>query len=86
MKSGSEIGILEAIDDYAGFGPGGLIEDLTLGLGSVWPNHSAFKRVAIVIMTEWITHTLHVPASIVSGEMSVFRIDELKDAKHWAAG
>ncbi|MGI9162183.1 MAG: STAS/SEC14 domain-containing protein [Mycobacterium sp.] len=86
MKSGREIRIVEVIDDYDGFGPGGLMEDLKLGIGSVWPNHSAFKRVAVVTNTEWITHTLHALAWIVPGEMAVFRLDELEAAKRWAAG
>lgn len=86
LTSGREIRIVEVIDDYAGFGPGGLMEDLKLGIGSVLPNHSAFKRIAIVTNTEWITHTLHALAWIVPGEMAVFRLDELERAKQWAAG
>ena len=86
LTSGREIRIVEVIDDYAGFGPGGLMEDLKLGIGSVLPNHSAFKRIAIVTNAEWITHTLHALAWIVPGEMAVFRLDELERAKQWAAG
>ena len=48
LKTG-EIRIVEVIaSDYEGFGPGGLVEDLKLGLGSVLPHHSAFRRIAIV--------------------------------------
>lgn len=48
LKSG-EIRIVEVIDsDYQGFGPGGLVEDLKLGLGAVLPHHSAFRRIAVV--------------------------------------
>ena len=39
-----EIRIVEVIaSDYEGFGPGGLAEDLKLGLGTVLPHYSAFK-------------------------------------------
>ena len=34
--------------DYQGFGPGGLVEDLKLGLGTLFTRHAAFKRVAVV--------------------------------------
>ncbi len=86
LKSGEEIRIVEVIDDYAGFGPGGLLEDLKLGLGTVLPHRSSFKRIAIVTDTEWITHTLHALAWIVPGEMAVFGLDEIERAKQWAAG
>lgn len=86
MKSGSEIRIVEVIDGYSGFGPGGLLEDLKLGLGTVLPHHASFKRIAIVTDTDWITHTLHALAWIVPGEMKVFGLDEIEAAKQWAAG
>lgn len=86
LKSGGEIRIVEVIDDYTGFGPGGLMEDLKLGLGTVLPHHASFKRIAIVTDTDWITHTLHALAWMVPGELRVFRLDEIDDAKDWAAG
>jgi hypothetical protein len=86
LKTG-EIRILEVIaSDYAGFGPGGFVEDLKLGLGTVLPHHSAFKRIAIVSDKEWVAHTLHALAWLVPGELAVFGLDELERAKEWAAG
>jgi hypothetical protein len=86
LKTG-EIRIVEVIaSDYAGFGPGGLVEDLKLGLGTVLPHHSAFKRIAIVSDKEWVAHTLHALAWMVPGELAVFGLDELERAKEWAAG
>ena len=76
LKTG-EIRIVEVIaSDYEGFGPGGLIEDLKLGLGTVLPHHSAFKRIAIVSDKEWVGHTLHALAWMVPGELAVFGLDE----------
>ncbi|HEY1442142.1 MAG TPA: STAS/SEC14 domain-containing protein [Mycobacterium sp.] len=86
LKTG-EIRIVEVIaSDYEGFGPGGLVEDLKLGLGTVLPHHSAFKRIAIVSDKEWVGHTLHALAWMVPGELAVFGLDELERAKEWAAG
>lgn len=86
FKAG-EIRIVEVIaSDYEGFGPGGLVEDLKLGLGTVLPHHSAFKRIAIVTDKEWVAHTLHALAWLVPGELAVFGLDELERAKEWAAG
>lgn len=86
LKTG-EIRIVEVIDsDYEGFGPGGLVEDLKLGLGTVLPHHSAFRRIAVVSDKEWVAHTLHALAWMVPGELAVFGLDELEAAKEWAAG
>ncbi|MGE2815110.1 STAS/SEC14 domain-containing protein [Mycobacterium heidelbergense] len=86
VKAG-EIRIVEVIEpDYEGFGPGGLVEDIKLGLGTVLPHHSAFKRIAVVSDKEWVAHTLHALAWLVPGELALFGLDELERAKQWAAG
>ncbi|OBH60313.1 STAS/SEC14 domain-containing protein [Mycobacterium sp. E2479] len=86
LKAG-EIRIVEVIDsDYEGFGPGGLVEDLKLGLGTVLPHHSAFRRIAVVSDKEWVAHTLHALAWMVPGELAVFGLDQLERATQWAAG
>ena len=82
-----DIRIVEVIaPDYEGFGPGGLVEDLKLGLGTVFKHHSAFKRIAVVSDKEWVAHTLHALAWMVPGELAIFGLDELDRAKEWAAG
>jgi hypothetical protein len=83
----AEIRIVEVIaPDYEGFGPGGLVEDLKLGLGAIFKHHSAFKRIAVVTDKEWAVHTLHALAWMVPGELALFGLDELDRAKEWAAG
>jgi hypothetical protein len=86
LKAG-EIRIVEVIaSDYEGFGPGGLVEDLKLGLGALLHHHSAFKRIAIVSDKEWVAHTLHALAWMIPGELAFFGLDALERAKEWAAG
>lgn len=81
-----ELRIVEVIaSDYEGFGPGGLAEDLKLGLGMLFQHHSAFKKIAVVTDKEWVAHTLHALAWMVPGEVSLFGLDELDRAKVWAA-
>jgi hypothetical protein len=85
LKTG-EIRIVEVIaSDYAGFGPGGLAQDLKLGFGALFQHHSAFKRIAVVSDKEWVTHTLHALAWMVPGDLALFGLDELEQAKRWAA-
>lgn len=86
LKAG-EIRIVEVVaPDHEGFGPGGLIEDLKLGLGALIQHHSAFKRIAIVSDKDWVAHALHAFAWMVPGELGLFGLDELERAKEWAAG
>ena len=87
MLKADEIRIVEVIgNDYEGFGPGGLFEDLKLAVGTVWPHHAAFKRIAVVSDKAWVAHTLHAVAWMIPGEFAVFKLDELDKAKEWAAG
>ncbi|MGD9619801.1 MAG: STAS/SEC14 domain-containing protein [Mycolicibacterium sp.] len=87
MTDAGEVRIVEVIaPDYEGFGPGGLVEDLKLGLGALFQHHSTFKRTAVVTDKEWIGHTLHALAWMVPGEVALFGLDELERAKEWAAG
>ena len=87
LTAGGDIRIVEVIDsDYQGFGRGGLVEDLKLGLGTLFSRHSAFKRVAVVSDKEWVVHTIHLVGWLMPGEVAVFGIDDLDRAKQWAAG
>ncbi|MDA4106212.1 hypothetical protein MHOL44478_02890 [Mycobacterium holsaticum DSM 44478] len=35
---------------------------------------------------EWVVHTLHALAWLVPGEIALFGLDDLEQAKAWAAG
>jgi hypothetical protein len=87
MMHTDEIRIVEVIAaDYEGFGPGGLLEDLKVAFTTVWPHHSAFKRIAVVSDEQWVALTLHALAWLLPGELEIFKLDELERAKEWAAG
>jgi hypothetical protein len=82
-----ELRIVEVIAaDYEGFGPGGLAEDLKVGLGMLFHRHSDFKRIAVVSDRAWVAHTLHAVGWMIPGELEIFGLDELDKAKQWAAG
>lgn len=86
LGAGTEIRIVEVIpDDYEGFGPGGLAEDLKMGFGTLLHHHAVFKRVAVVSDKDWVRHTVHALGWMVPGELAVFGLDELDAAKTWAA-
>ncbi|MDG5482211.1 SpoIIAA family protein [Mycolicibacterium gadium] len=87
LLGGEDVRIVEVIaPDYAGFGRGGLVEDLKQGFGTLINHRSTFKRIAIVTDKEWVAHTVHVVGWMVPGELEVFGLDDLERAKEWAAG
>lgn len=87
LLGAEELRFVEVVaDDYEGFGPGGLAQDLKQGFGALLHHHSAFKRIAIVSDREWVAHTLHALAWLVPGELALFGLDEIDRAKEWAAG
>ncbi|MGP4056191.1 STAS/SEC14 domain-containing protein [Mycobacterium sp. 4D054] len=87
MLGGDEIRLVEVVaDDYRGFGPGGFLQDLKMGLGTLVHRHSAFRRVAVVTDKDWVAHALHAVGWMVPGDLKLFGIDQLADAKTWAAG
>lgn len=87
MLRGDELRFVEVIAaDYEGFGKGGLAEDLKQGFGVLFEHHAAFKRIAVVSDREWVTHTLHALSWLVPGELKMFGLADLEQAKAWAAG
>lgn len=78
LLQNGDVRIVEIIDsDYQGFGPGGLAEDIKLGLGAVLPHHSSFKRIAVVSDKDRVAHVLHALEWMIPGELEVFGLDEV---------
>lgn len=86
MLESDEIRLIEVIGpDYEGFGPGAFFADLKMGLGTL-PHLRAFTRTAVVTDKEWMIHAVHALTWIIPGEVALFSLDQIKDAKQWAAG
>ena len=67
------------------FEPGALAEDtragITLGIG----HPHAWKRTALVTDVDWIAKALHMFAWLTPGEVRLYGLDGLEDAKEWVA-
>jgi hypothetical protein len=61
-----------------------LLADVKQGFSNL-KHLRAFKRTAVVSDKEWIAHTIHALGWMIPGEVAVFGLDELEDAKRWAA-
>jgi SpoIIAA-like len=82
-----EIRLVFAIDsDFEEFEPGALWEDTKVGVRFGLGHHSAWQRCALATDVEWIVKSFHFFAWMAPGEVRTFALDELEDAKAWAAG
>jgi hypothetical protein len=68
------------------FEPGALAEDtkagITLGIG----HPHAWKRTALVTDVDWIAKALHFFGWLTPGEVKLYDLDGLEEAKTWLAG
>lgn len=86
MLESDEIRLIEVIGpDYEGFGPGAFFADLKMGLGT-FKHLRAFTRTAVVTDKDWMIHAVHALAWMIPGEVALFSLDQIEDAKQWAAG
>jgi hypothetical protein len=85
VESG-ELRLVFVLTDFEGLDPGAWIEDVKTGL-RVWVrDHSAWKRFALVTDVEWVAKAMRAFAWMAPGEVSVYRLDQLEEAKRWVGG
>jgi hypothetical protein len=90
MKAAAEAGEVRMVfavgPGFDGFEPGALVEDakvgLTLGIGHL----HAWKRTAVVTDVDWIKKAIHMFTWLTPGEVEVFELEQLDEARDWAAG
>jgi hypothetical protein len=85
MDSG-EARVVFVIEDYEGIEPSAAIEDIKTGLGVEFAHRKDWKRLAVVTDIDWMAKAMHAFAWAMPGELRVYGMDELEDAKSWAAG
>ena len=90
MKAAAEAGEVRMVfavgPGFDEFEPGALVEDtkvgLTLGIGHL----HAWKRTAVVTDVDWIKKAIHMFTWLTPGEVEVFELEQLDEARAWAAG
>jgi SpoIIAA-like len=85
MDSG-EARVIFVIEDYEGIEPSAAIEDIKTGLGVEVAHRKDWKRLAVVTDIDWMAKAMHAFAWAMPGELRVFGMDDLEEAKSWAAG
>jgi SpoIIAA-like len=90
MRAAAEAGDVRMVfavgPGFEKFEAGALAQDtktgVTLGLG----HPHAWKRTALVTDVDWIARALHMFAWLTPGEVKLYDLDGLEDAKRWVAG
>lgn len=72
--------------DFEEFEAGALLEDTKTGVELGVGHHSAWKRTALVTDIPWMRRATQMFAWMTPGEVRVFALDSIEDAKAWAAG
>jgi hypothetical protein len=85
MDSG-EARVVFVINDYEGLEPRAAIEDIKTGLGVELSHRKDWTRLAVVTDIGWIAKAMHAFAWAMPGELGVYGMEELEEAKTWAAG
>ena len=81
-----DIRIVEVIGpEYEGLEAGAVLADLKVGMEYVFGHFKEWKKVAVVTDISWISHAIHALAWMVPGECEIFGMDQLEEAKAWAA-
>lgn len=73
-------------DDFSGYEARAAWEDTKLGVRMQTRHRDLWKRIALVTEVDWIHHLASAFGWLTPGEMKTFALDELDEAKEWAAG
>ncbi len=77
--------VLFVLPDFDGLEPGAWIEDVKTGVRTEITNRSAWKKLAFVSGVEWVSKSTRMFTWAMPGELRVFEMDELEQAKSWVA-
>jgi hypothetical protein len=80
-----EARVLFVLPDFDGLEAKAWLEDIKTGLGVEIAHRSAWKKLAVVTGVDWIAKAMHLFAWAMPGELAVYEMDELDEAKDWVA-
>jgi hypothetical protein len=81
-----ELRMVFVLTDFHGVEPAAVPEDIKTGLSAWFAHHSAWKRFALVTDVDWVATAMRLFAWIAPGEVRIYSLDSLDDAKVWVAG
>jgi hypothetical protein len=78
--------VLFVLPDFDGLEAGAWAEDVKTGFDAEFRNRSKWKRLSLVTDVAWIAKSMRMFAWLAPGEVKVFPMDELDQARDWVAG
>jgi hypothetical protein len=80
-----EIRMLFTLTAFEGLEPTAWFDDIKTGFELGIAHHSAWKRSAIVTDVDWVAKAFQLFAWMTPGEVKVYGLDQLEEAKSWIA-
>jgi len=84
IESG-EARVLFVLPDFDGLEPKAWIDDVKTGLKVELTDRSAWRKLAVVTGVDWVGKAMQFFAWTMPGEVEVYDMDELDEAKEWVA-
>jgi hypothetical protein len=81
-----EARVVFVLTSFDGMEPDAVPEDLKTGLGVELRDRANWKRLAFVTGVDWVARAMRMFAWAMPGELKVYDLAELDEAKAWAAG
>lgn len=81
-----EVRMLYVLDSEFKMDAGAFKEDAKTGLEIGLRHHSAWKRTALVTDVDWVRTAIRLFAFMAPGEVRVWGMGELEQAREWVAG
>lgn len=72
--------------DFEGYEASAVWEDMKTGANLGIGHLSAWKRMALVTDVDWVRHLAALFGWMTPGELKVFAVSDLMEAKEWTAG
>lgn len=89
MRAAAEAGDVRMVfavgPGFEKFEAGALAQDTRAGITLGIAHRHAWKRTAVVTDVEWIVKAIHMFDWLTPGEVRVFDLEQLEDAKSWVA-
>jgi hypothetical protein len=85
VESG-ELRLVFQLTDFDGLEADAWVEDLKTGLKALVRDHSAWRRFALVTDVEWVANAFRLFTWMTPGEVKIFDLSGLEQAKAWVAG
>jgi SpoIIAA-like len=80
-----EVRLLFVFGDGAELSSGALMEDARAGLALGFGHHSAWRRTALATDLEWVRRSFRLFSWLAPGEIALYELAELEEAKAWVA-